>query len=330
MRKYLFFAVLAAALVLGGCANNGGDTGTNLNTFLGGTQGVSLSFDTETPPAEVNIGDEFPITLVLENQGEYTVPPEDYFVRVMGISPEEFGTTADELLVSGVDVDESLQAKEMNPDTGETIDSYPVYIDVPQDCAGGDVCYLSYDGGIAGNTQFNFAADICYTYQTTANGKLCIKQELTRSKDDKVCTVSGPQAITSSGAPVQITGLQEFAGGKDSVRFSFTVMKAANGGDLSGPGSECSNANSEEDRVHITVSTGIEGLNCNGFVGDREGSGSDMVSGDIRLTGGSRQVTCTQDLTGRHSTDYEKVIEITAKYDYEQSTSTQVLVKNVE
>ena len=330
MRNYAIVALLAALLVLTGCDTGGNEPAGNWKTFIGGTEGVSLRFDTDAPPMEVNIGDEFMVMVVLENLGEHTVAAEDYFVKLKGFSPEEFGTTSGELIVTGDDVGEDLQANEMNPDTGETLESYPVYVEIPQ---GG---MLSYNGGIAGNTQFPFAADVCYTYRTTANGMLCIKEDLTKTSDTKVCTLSGPQAITSSGGPVQIANFQEFGGGKSGVRFSFTIMAANTGGDISTPGSECSNVYSDENRMRVTVTTGIPGLSCNGFVGERTGDGSDSVSGDVKLSGSSRQITCTQDLgdpedpNNHHQTDYVKVIEIAAEYDYEQSINTQVLVKNVQ
>lgn len=324
MKKYLIILALALTLVMSGCnGGSDGNVGANWNTFIGGTEGVNLRYDIDAPPAEVNIGDEFMVMLVLENMGEHTIQAEDYFVQLKGFSPQEFGTTSGELIVSGSDVGEPLQANEMNPDTGETLESYPVYVEIPQGTP------LRYGGSIAGNTPFPFAADVCYTYKTTANGKLCIKEDLTKSSDTKVCMVSGPQGITSSGAPVQITNLQEFGGGRDSVRFSFSVMAANTGGEISTPGSECSDVYSDENKMRVTVTTGIPGLNCNGFVGEKTGEGSDSVSGYVKLSGSSRQITCTQDLMGRHDTDYVKVIEITAEYDYEQSISTQVLVKNI-
>jgi hypothetical protein len=319
--KKVIVVVLLAMFVLSGCAK-GGSGGSNWNTFIGGTEGISMQFDMDAPPAEVNIGDEFLVMVILTNLGEYTVAPEDYFVRIKGFSPEEFSTSADALVVQGTEVGEPLQANELNPDTGETLTSYPVYVEVPQGSQ------LSYTGAIAGNTPFPIAAEVCYKYMTTANAKLCIKEDLTKTTDTAICTVSGPQLVTTSGGPVQIANFMEFSGGKDGIRFSFTVTAANTAGAISTRSSSCSNVYNDEDKVYITIDTGIPGLSCNGFIGETSETGS-MSSGYVKLSSGSRQVTCRQDLSGNHASDYVKIMTITAEYDYEQSVATTVLIKKV-
>ena len=322
MRMYMVIAVFAFSLLLAGCnPNNEGPTG-QMKTFIGGTEGVDIKYETGAPPKEVNTGDEFNVLVVLENKGEYTVPPEDYSVKLRGFSPPEFSTSETALTVQGSTVGEKLQANEMNPDTGEVLESYPVFIDVPQEGP------LQYKGNIAGNTQFPFRADVCYTYQTDANAKLCIKEDLTDTTDTEVCTISGPQAITSSGAPIKISDFKEFSGGSDGVRFSFQVVSAGSSGDISAPGSDCSKQHNDEDKVRVTVSTGISGLSCNGFIGDQQG-GDGTYSGVIKLTSSSRQITCRQQIPEAQQSDYVKVIDINAEYDYRSSTSKKVLVKQV-
>lgn len=316
MKNYIIAIMVLTSLVLAGCSSNG-DTGANWNTFIGGTDGVNMRFEVDSPPAEVNYGDEFKVLLVLKNLGEYTVPEGDYFVKIKGFSPEEFSTTSGALQISPT---EDLQANEMNPDTGETIEAYEVFVDIPQDG------YLKYKGGIAGNTQFPFAADLCYTYVTTANAKLCIKEDLRKVSDTDVCVLSGPQDITSSGAPIQIQNFKEFSGGEDAVRFSFDVVAANTIGKVSKREMGCSKQNSDVEKVFVTIDTGIAGLECSGFIGDESAENE----GYIKLSNGVRQVTCTQDLTGQHDTDFIKIIEITAEYDFEQSINTNVLIKRIE
>jgi len=323
MKAYVMIAVIALAMLLSGCQTGNDSVGNNWKTFIGGTEGVQAHFDIDTPPDELNIGDEFNTVVVLENMGEHTVPANEYFVRIMGVSPEAFGTTASALIVRGSDVGEDLQANEMNPDTGETIESYPVYLTIPQSGM------MRYSEGIAGNMDFTFQAEICYQYQTVANGKLCVKRDLTKSSDTNVCTISGPQMITSSGAPVQITNLREFSGGREAVRFGFTVVAANTGGKISAPGSDCSIARTDENKIHVTISTGLSGLRCNGLL-DQTNERDGTVSGVVALSSGSRQIMCTQNLEGHHESDYVKIIEITADYDYDQTIQKKVLMKRVE
>ncbi|MBW2983237.1 hypothetical protein KY327_02945 [Candidatus Woesearchaeota archaeon] len=321
MRRYLLVAVFAFSLLLAGCAQESGPTG-QMRTFIGGTEGVEVGFEVGAPPNEVNTGDDFNVLVVLENMGEHTVEPEDYFVQLRGFSPADFSTSNDALNVSGTDIGEPLQANEMNPDTGEVLESYPVFVDIPQTDP------LQYVGDLGGNMQFPFRADVCYTYKTRANAKLCIKRDLSDTTDTEVCTISGAQTITSSGAPVQLSNFKEFSGGSGGVRFSFDVVAANTGGALSAPGSGCSKQHNDEDKVHIRVTTGFDGLNCNGFVGEQE-SGNGWYAGSVKLTGSSRQITCRQDISSAERGDYVKVININATYDYRSSASKRVLVKQV-
>ncbi|MBN1275055.1 hypothetical protein JXA12_02085 [Candidatus Woesearchaeota archaeon] len=322
----IILAVMGALLLIGavGCTENKGPN-NNWQPFIGGTQGVTMQFNEYSPPAEVNIDEEFKVTVILENLGEHTVPAGDYFVRVGGFSPKDFNVhdVASDLTVSP---DEPLQGNEMNPDTGETIGSYPVYVEVPSDY------YLSFTRGIPGNLPYPFWAEVCYTYVTNASAQLCIKEELTKTSDTAVCTLSGPQPITNSGGPVQITEFKEYSGGKDAVRFSFIVLAANAGGKLSARHSGCNDGKSysDENLVYVTVDTGLDGLSCSGFTTseDRVDEGSRMA-GYVKLNGGSRTVTCTQDLSGQHDSNHVEYIDISAEYDYLQTLETSVLVKNV-
>lgn len=317
MKKYVLLLLLM--VVLAGCSGN--SSPSNFRTFVGGTQGVELGFEAEAPPYEVIAGDPFFAVIVLENLGEHTIPASDYFVTLKGFSPDEFGVGggAAALRTDGV---EDLTANSLDPDTGEILESYPIYVQIPLDGQ------LAYGGTIAGNTQFPFVAEVCYTYQTVSNGQLCIKEDLQKPNDAEVCTINGAKAVSSSGAPVQISDLKEFAGGPNAVRFTFKVVAANTGGEVSERASECAETYLFEDRVYVTVDTGMAGdLSCSGFVGTGVTTGT--TEGFVKLSGGSRQITCTQTVTDNEKADYVKAITITAEYDYKSSTQTNVLVKPI-
>jgi len=324
MKKYMIaiFAVLGATLLLGasGCEGNGNE-GTNLVPFIGGAQQISVSFDQYGPPSETNVGDEFNVVLVLQNMGEYTIPQGDYFVRVEGLSPIDFGVQN----VADLTVfpPEDLVGNEKNTDTGEIIESYPVYVEVPENYA------LSYGTSLAGNQQFTISADLCYQYKTTATGLLCVKKKLTKTQDSNTCVISGPQPLEVSGAPVRISNFQEYSGGSEKVRFSFAIEDGALGGFATVLGSECSDETGDQGTVFVTVDTGLEGLSC-GFTGDGRIDESTRQGGYVRLSNGRRTISCSQDLTDQHEINYQKVIEITAEYDYQQTVQTSVLVKHFE
>jgi len=317
MKRMLLSALLLGVIVLlSSCAPDNGGGGANWKTFIGGTQGVEPSFEIDAPPSEVNAGDPFYVTIILENRGEHTVRGGEYFVSLKGFSPEDFGTTVDALTVRPQD---DLIANTLNPDTGEVLESYPVYVQIP---AGEN---LAFQGNIAGNTPFPFVANVCYQYMTTANAKLCVKEELTKPNDPEVCQISGPQAISSSAGPVQITDFKEFSGGPNAVRFSFKVIAADTGGKLSELGSGCDQRYDKVDRVLVKIDTGFANPpRCNGFVESLNGLTNE---GYVKLSGGSRQISCTQELTSGEQSDYIKIVTITAEYDYQKSLTTNVLVK---
>ncbi len=312
MKNYIVLLAILAMLVVSGCTGGNAPAG-NYRTFIGGTQGVSAVFDVDAPPTEVNVGDPFFVMVVLENMGEHTVVSGDYSVELKGFSPDDFDTTALDLTA---EPDEDLQANAMNPDTGEVLESYPVYVQIPES---GDS--LRYNGTLAGNTQFPFVADICYKYLTTAHARLCVKEDLTKTSDTNVCMISGPQAITSSGGPIQISDFKEFSGGPNAVRFTFKVIEASAGGSVSERDSGCDTSYQYEDRIYVSVDSGFANLRCTGFL-----DGTD-TEGYVKLSGGSRQITCTQGIAEADQRDYVKIVTITAEYDYEQSVATQVLVK---
>lgn len=316
MKKIILLITIIAMLTLTACSSGGGGNvpATNFKTFIGGTEGVSVSFEQDTPPAEVNAGDPFKVVVKLENKGEHTIPPEDYFVTLKGFSPEAFGVTLQELTVGG---EEELAANVLDPDTGSTIESYPVYIEIPKNKD------LVYQGGIAGNTPFTLFTDVCYTYETTANAKLCIKEDLQKTTDDKVCTITGPKDISSSGAPVTIGGFEESGSGREAVRFQFTISQADNQGTVHRPESKCSTDYKDDGVVYVEVETGMAGeLDCNGFSEETSPS-----SGYLKLSGGSRTITCKQTVNEGERGDYVTTVIIKARYDFEKSAEKEILIK---
>lgn len=77
---------------------------------------------------------------------------------------------------------------------------------------------------------------------------------------------------------------------------------------------------SVENRVRVTVNTGLANLNCVGLEGNNNGI--------VNLIGGKRTVTCTQDLDpGR--TDFKKNVDITLDFNYLDNADREVLVKHL-
>jgi hypothetical protein len=148
---------------------------------------------------------------------------------------------------------------------------------------------------------------------------LCVKKNPLDNKDS-VCTIDAIKTVYNSGGPIQIMNFEETPRGKSEIAFTFEINHQGTGS-VYEMATDCEDTIQTENKVYITVETGIPGLECTGL------TGGEANSGYVTLYEGKRSITCTQDVSGV-SGDYEKVIEITTDYDYEQEITTQVLVKH--
>ncbi|MFH1506638.1 MAG: hypothetical protein ABIE94_06680 [archaeon] len=320
MRKVsIALLVFASLMLFTACTESGDVTGPASAEYIGGTTGLLIDFLEDSPPASIldNSQQTFTITVQLENGGEVDIPKDKCWVSITGINPEDFYSSIGEL--TDINPDENIEGNKLNPDTGQTIPSYPVYVEFT------DLKYVDSLSG--GGHNFPVYADVCYEYATEASAELCIKKDLTDSLDDHVCQVSGPKDFETSGAPVQITTFEEYPSGKNAIAFTFTVKHMANG-KISQLGTRCSDSVTDENKVKVTVDTDIEGdLTCSGLTDLDATTGS----GYIKLSGGERTVRCTQKLPLEDKrTDHIKIIKLTLDYDYFDHKETTLRVQHSE
>ena len=310
--KYLGILFLAILLVFTvGCNQK---TGPGMaDPFIGGTTGLTIEFIEGAPPQEVYDGGAFPFTAVLkiENIGETDVIAGDASVKISGIYASDFGTTTNDLIQATA---EELLGSQKNAEGGIT-EGGIVHLTFP---TAGDFSYGEY---LSGNMNFPFLAKLCYKYATKADTKICIKEN-PLSTTDGVCNVKEAKIAFNSGAPVQVSNFKETTRANDKIAFTFDVWHIGTGKSF-GKYTNCEDTLTNEDRVFISVDTGMEGLECTGLT---EGT---ATTGYVTLYDGKRAITCTQSVSGS-SGDFEKVTEIILDYDYEQEISTNVLVKHAE
>ncbi len=318
MKKELII-VLVLLLALASCTNSGGTVASNERTFLGGTTGLIIAFAEGEPPAEVTDGGENPflVTIKLENEGEYEIAKEDITLSLKGFDPADFGVTS--AVIAQVHPLEDILRNEINPDSGAAITSPPVYVTIPT------TGELNFQNSLSGNNAFPFMVDVCYNYQTKATAPLCIKEDLLDSQNLDVCVVSGAKNVQNSGGPIQVVGFDEYTAGADKVTFTLTVKNIGNG-KLSRASVSCDDAPIYENKLYLTVDAGMAGLTCTGMNGGVT-VGTTGYGGEIRLTAGERQVRCTQPVL--ELIDKVKVVDVTIDYGYEESVSTNVLVKHI-
>ncbi len=308
-KEILIFLILLA--VVSGCDLNNEDTPDTGTPFLGGTTGLIMNFMEDAPPEEVYDGGEYPFDIVvkLENEGEWDVEAGNARVKISGIDPSEFGLDPSDL-IGYPDSDLTRTYKDAE---GNVIEGSETHV---------GFYGFNFQDEIRGNMQFPVRADVCYTYGTNALSQICIKEDLYDTDEDSLCIVNEEKSVYSSRAPVQVTSMKESVRGAEKVGFTFTLEHIGNGG-IFQKGSDCDTTGVQyEKKVWIEVSTGEEGLKCNGLQ-----DGTD-TTGYVTLYGGERTVTCTQEADS--VSDYQKKVDITIEYDYKDDIDTVLLLKHTQ
>ncbi len=330
----LVLVLLAMALVVAGCQGGGkGAVSSSSTPFIGGSEGLRVSFLDNAPPKEIldNKQMSFDVILRLENVGERDIPASKLKVTLGGIYPQDFVET-------GKTKPENLQNVLYSGLAGKTDPKYKLD-GVKKDPEGGKIQGgideikfegLTYKKLLEGNAEFPLQADFCYNYQTKAVGDFCMRQDLTRPTAG-VCDVKGTKPMFSSGAPLHVVSLDEAVGGAGKVILKFT-LKADGTGSFFKPEAiaatnkdgGCEKGNfAKENIVRVTLNTGVTGLSCSGF--DNPANVQE-VNGDVRLTNGEASITCIQSGV---SFDAVQKATVTVNYNHLISASTKLLVKHL-
>jgi hypothetical protein len=301
--------ILLLVIALYGCD---GDDDKNQKTkiFVGGTKGLDISFMPGAPPNEVFDSEDykFNINVRVENIGEW--PVDDAVVKITGINPEDYSKSLGDFTLS---VGETLEETKINPD-GDIIRGSITDIEFTD---------LYKSEPVAGTIESTIRSEICYGYGTQVNADVCVLEALLgterRTEVSEVCNPNEPKKAENSGAPVHVQDLKQTVIGSDKLSFSFKV-KHIGTGKISELGSDCSDTYSSRDKVNILVETGISGdLNCMGLSGGNQGT--------VILYDNVREITCTQSLPSDRG-NYEKQIDITLEYDYEDYVDMTLKVKH--
>ncbi|MBI4739324.1 hypothetical protein HY772_07305 [Candidatus Woesearchaeota archaeon] len=315
-------ALTVLLIVLAGCNGGQKQQGVAGSQFVGGTQGLELSFVAGTPPDKVfDTGQPFGISVRLVNKGDYSIEnTADATVTISGIDPADFGVTAADLKHDSPD---PLRGAQKDA-SGNAVSGADVTIDFP---AAGST--MQHQKTIAGSVSYNVRADVCYEYKSITNTKLCILEDIlgTEGKTNTLCQINEVKTIDNSGAPVQIESqsFRESVSSSNKVAFVFKV-KSVGTGTVHEKLSECDGSFQKKDKVHIKVDTGLsDGLTCSGL---QNGAASGTTfEGDATLLNGEREIRCTQ--TVNNPTDLEKLVTIELGYDYKQFVNKPLVVQHV-
>lgn len=306
MKHTYVLAILAIIVMFAGCTPSDEGSSESTKMFAGGTEGLVLGFLEGSPPPEIFDQGQYPfdIEVKVENAGEWDVPANEVMVSISGIDPAEFGLTEYEKMP-----DEDLPGVELDSQ-GNEIPGHITYVSFSP---------LEYSGSVTGRVTFPVRADVCYTYGTTAQAKLCMKADML-DYDDSVCNVNEVKAVENSGSPIHVVSMSQEPMGADKLAFTFKIQ-ARGVGAISRFGSSCSNELGFEDEVWVEVDTGNSELSCAGL---KEGNGA--TTGYVKLNNGYRVVTCKQPVST--TVDFEKLATIRLKFDYKEHIDTTLMVKH--
>ncbi len=317
MRKGVL-AVVFVLLVLAVAGCSGGEKGaasSSTTPFIGGTEGLRISFLENAPPRETLDNptpadksqiSNFDIAMRVENVGEQKIAKDTLKVTIGGIYPRDFNVPNTKTTSLEKRLASELEGVRKDPE-GEKL---PGGVD---EITFSDLAYVK---SLEGNNEFPIQADACYPYKTRAVADFCMRKELTKATSG-VCSIKGAKPVFSSGGPIQVTSFEEAVGGTQKVILKFKI-KATGAGTFYKPGG-CNKGNfQEENFVKVTVDSGVPGLSCSGWGG--------APTKDVRLTNGEASVTCIQSGV---TVDALQKMNIYLDYNHLISASTKILVKHL-
>ena len=152
--------------------------------------------------------DDIPISVILRNRGEYTIPAHSVDMRIRGIAQSDF---------SGI----SFQKD--NPEEIDKVTEYlpeggQLYIDF------GNARYNYLEGT---HYDANFFMEYTYPYETYINiPRVCYKANI---RDDSVCTVDSTKQAFASGGPIQVRTVQQRYIGRGKIMLEIPIENVGGG-----------------------------------------------------------------------------------------------------
>lgn len=307
-RGIIFLALLV--LLISSCQMGPTDDKTG-GVFIGGTSGIDVAFAEDEPPMAVldNGQQEFFITLILKNGGEFTVPKGKLIASLSGVSKKAFLISSLTIL-NDFEVPGAVKDGQFITPGGEELLEFGK---------------AKYSLDIPADFRTNLRADICYTYQTKSLANLCLKKDVLRKDLDDVCDIKVPNIeIHNSGGPIQVMSIRQDSIGKNRVKINFKVKNAGIGA-VYEPGTFtniCAGQEDNKDRVKLTLVSPEKNFNveCSQFGGKN--------TGVVRLVNGEKDISCTIDTLGLQEFTFQDLLIIQIDYMYRNAVVTQLVVEN--
>ncbi len=300
--KKLFVALLMAVVFISGCGGDN-EVPTGEGPFIGGSEGVLVSFVDSAPSYEFVAGQDIPVKLLLKNNGEHDLAEGSVEAKLYGVHMPSFGLDSDWKSVTSPLIGAKKGFLEEGPEKMV------------------DMGTLNYVAEISSPMETTLFGKICYPYRTSASVELCISsQEIEDSGGEVVCDISGEKVVSGgvSSGPVQLTSFAEQFEGRDRLVFKLAFGNSGTGElfdkEISCSDTESIEGNLDENKVYLTMP---EDVTCF-FV-----EGEESNAGYVR-PGGS-PTTCYMEIENTGSS-YERNMEVLMDYKYIESTSVDLRI----
>jgi hypothetical protein len=312
MKKELSLVViLSLFLIIVGCTTT--TTTSKPGTFVGGTNGLDLSFISEEPPDNVldDNQDLFYITVAVENKGEFDIPANKIIASLGGIDKDSF-------TISSMDVKLNRDLPGVSKSRSKTIMGGEDEIEFGS---------AKYKYNLDADFTTTLRADVCYLYKTDAVASVCLKKNAAAQRDkEDVCAINNANVnLEVSGAPVQIANVDQRPSGSDAVRLTFDVVKKASTGEVYAPDTFSSNCRDQEQKKNIFE---VEISSAKASIPISCGVLSNGNKGNTKLAENSKTINCVIKTSGLQETAFNTPINIKVRYFYKDAISKTLVVED--
>ncbi len=304
IKQKLTIATLFVTIILfSGCVSETQDL--EVGAFVGGSEGLSVYFKAGSPPNEIFETAEFPIILNIENKGETDITQDKpATIYIEGIDVSETGFDIVDINDAPItDAPNKIYKLKGIEKIGNQI--------IPGEKT--ELIFKSkgFKGSLSGDYKPTIIGRICYPYETKAITRACVKQNLLNQGFKNKCEVTGVKETYVSGAPIQITHVEQIPLSKTKYGF-FIQLENQGSGTPYLPGTDCSGDN------NIIKIKDIE----------LEGKKGSCTIDELYFEDNKAKVLCEVDLT-QEVTEYKGFLKINLEYEYSQSTSREFTVLSI-
>ena len=313
MKKRLVLFISLVFLLAGCTGLSKGTDQSSDSAFVGGTKALSLAFAGDEPPAKVldDNQEEFFITLLLKNEGEFTIPKGRILASLSGISKEAFSLNSLNVK-SDFDLERVRKDRDLLSAGGIEELSFGM---------------AKYKSDLPADFDTDIRANVCYDYETQAVASICLKKNPLERGDEDSCLVDNQAVkVENSGAPVQVVGFRQRPTSGSKILVSFDVSNKGIGKAYS-PSTftdVCKEMEDNADMIEVSLSSssGNMKISCSKFGNSNKGI--------VRLVNNIKTVSCDIDTSGIQDISYQDFLIVKMRYMYRDLISVPITIEDAQ